>query len=106
MEEVVCIVWSETHKKWVGPRGVKPRKKKAIKTKGGKKSRNRMSKVKQLLKRDGHDCSICGVTLKDSSMGTVTLDHIIPKSKGGTNHVHNLRLTHLVCNMNRGNADA
>lgn len=32
-----------------------------------------------------------------------TLDHIIPRSKGGGNRVTNLRLTHHKCNNKRGN---
>lgn len=34
-----------------------------------------------------------------------TIEHIIPKSKGGTNHYDNLALACFKCNMYRGNID-
>ncbi len=38
-------------------------------------------------------CEICKQTL-----GKPSIDHILPKSKGGRNQLDNLRLTHTDCN--------
>lgn len=32
----------------------------------------------------------------------MTIDHAIPKARGGTNDLHNLRLAHELCNHRRG----
>jgi hypothetical protein len=47
-------------------------------------------------------CGLCGeiVLPKDYS-----LDHIVPRSHGGGDHPHNLRLAHRSCNSRRGSAD-
>lgn len=55
------------------------------------------------MKRDGPRCWICGRRL---TMITATLDHVIPRSKGGTNALRNLRLACSPCNSERGNLDA
>ncbi len=47
---------------------------------------------KQIIARDGGLCAFCGLpgTLDDP----ISVDHIIPRSKGGTDHPSNLRLLH------------
>lgn len=45
------------------------------------------------------NCGICFKPIMDKS----TIDHIIPKSKGGTNKLSNLQLAHLECNRKKGN---
>lgn len=45
-------------------------------------------------------CAICGKPVKFKKM---TVDHIVPLSKGGTNDIANLQLAHLTCN--RAKAD-
>lgn len=52
--------------------------------------------------RDGPLCWMCGIEL---TMDTATLDHIIPRSKGGTFALVNLRLACSPCNNKRGNSD-
>ena len=42
---------------------------------------------KNILLRDGNVCQYCGVKFRSDEL---TLDHIIPKSKGGGNAWHNL----------------
>lgn len=65
------------------------------------KSTEWLRKVRRLRYRDGDDCWLCG-----HALGTnVTLDHVVPKSKGGSNNIENLRLAHFECNQRRGNAD-
>lgn len=49
-----------------------------------------------LLKHDDL-CWLCG------NHGADTADHVIPKSHGGTDDIHNLRPAHKRCNSARGN---
>jgi 5-methylcytosine-specific restriction endonuclease McrA len=66
----------------------------------------RRKKRAKLFERQGGICPICQNTIKwhaciQSEMPT--LDHIIPKSMGGTYTMDNLRLVHWRCNNERGN---
>jgi 5-methylcytosine-specific restriction endonuclease McrA len=49
------------------------------------------------LIRDAYMCHICGLE------GADTADHIIPRSKGGSHDMYNLRAAHRVCNSRKGN---
>lgn len=49
----------------------------------------------RLLERDGPDCWLCGKPLDDSS---ATIEHLIPRSKGGPSEQWNLVLAHDKCN--------
>jgi len=51
-----------------------------------------------LLKRYGNICFYCG-----SQNETLTVDHYIPVSQGGTNHYENLRLACINCNHSKDN---
>lgn len=70
--------------------------------------KHRGHRVTKLMCRDGTDCTICREPLDrhlhdvDDPM-YITFDHIIPRSKGGTDHLDNLRLAHKRCNEQRGN---
>lgn len=50
----------------------------------------------RLFKRDGHECVYCG------SKRNLTVDHIIPKSKGGQNTWMNLVTSCFSCNTRKG----
>ena len=50
----------------------------------------------RLYKRDGHECTYCG------SKRNLTIDHIIPKSKGGQNTWMNLVTCCSSCNRLKG----
>lgn len=50
----------------------------------------------RLYKRDGHQCTYCG------SKRNLTIDHIIPKSKGGQNTWMNLITSCSTCNRLKG----
>lgn len=63
----------------------------------GKKSRKK-KRLRRMAKR-----GVCGICGKGMDAGDVSLDHILPKSKGGSNEAWNLRPTHKKCNWNRGN---
>jgi HNH endonuclease len=54
-----------------------------------------------LARRDGDRCQLCGGPF-GKGFSRRTLDHIIPRSKGGTNHPANLQLAHFRCNHQRG----
>jgi 5-methylcytosine-specific restriction protein A len=50
---------------------------------------------KRILERDGHVCWLCG------RLGADTVDHVIPRARGGTNEDDNLRAAHAKCNYGR-----
>lgn len=64
-------------------------------------------KVMQVYERDNWTCGICGdpidPSLKWPNPKSVSLDHIIPISKGGEHSMKNTRASHLGCNIGRGN---
>lgn len=45
-------------------------------------------------------CGLCGHRIRKHDL---TVDHIIPQSRGGTHAVDNLRLVHAKCNIIKGN---
>jgi 5-methylcytosine-specific restriction endonuclease McrA len=51
-----------------------------------------------VLRRDGHACQRCGV--EDAAM---TVDHIVPKSMGGSDDMENLQVLCAYCNYSKGN---
>lgn len=68
-------------------------------------ARVRRRKLKQLGDRDGWICHVCGRAVDSSLTGNhplqASVDHIVPRSKGGTNLSENLRLAHIRCNTDR-----
>lgn len=64
--------------------------------------------LKDLIKRDGGICQICGkpTDANDIKAGHIgkaypTLDHIIPLSKGGSHTWDNVQLAHMSCNAGK-----
>ena len=57
---------------------------------------------KMTAKRNGGKvpCFVCGEHVSEE---TATLEHILPKSKGGTDDMDNLSISHEDCNKKRGN---
>lgn len=60
----------------------------------------------QLAERDGSNCGICGkpvdMALRRYDEGgawCASVDHIIPRARGGTHDPENLQLAHLYCNQ-------
>lgn len=49
-------------------------------------------------KRDGFKCHYCG----ESKITLLEIDHILAKSRGGSNHIDNLQLLCSKCNMKKG----
>lgn len=52
---------------------------------------------KRLYRRDNNECVYCG------SKKNLTLDHVLPKSRGGRNSWNNLVTCCTSCNMKKGN---
>lgn len=48
-------------------------------------------------------CYVCGEPITKESYAT--LEHILPVSKGGTDEIANLALSHEKCNQARGNCE-
>lgn len=53
---------------------------------------------KNIIKRDNHQCQYCG-----SRNGPVTIDHIIPRDRGGQDTWENLVSACVSCNNKKGN---
>lgn len=53
-----------------------------------------------LYERDQGICQICS---KPVAIEEMTLDHIIPTSKGGSTLVSNIQLAHMICNIMKSN---
>ncbi|HEX9971350.1 MAG TPA: HNH endonuclease [bacterium] len=53
---------------------------------------------KNIIKRDNHQCQYCG-----SRNGPVTIDHIIPRDRGGQDTWENLVSACVTCNNRKGN---
>jgi 5-methylcytosine-specific restriction endonuclease McrA len=55
-----------------------------------------------VAERDRHQCQLCGepvdLTLTPPHPQSATLDHVIPRAHGGSDHRDNLQLAHLDCN--------
>lgn len=51
---------------------------------------------REVIARDGGRCHLCGAE------GADTADHLVPRSRGGTDDPSNLRAAHRVCNARRG----
>ena len=58
-----------------------------------------------LRDRDGNRCALCRKTvdLDRKDMQGPSVDHVIPRSKGGTHDLANLTLAHRSCNTRKGN---
>lgn len=56
----------------------------------------------QVLKESGGRCALCGITKNDSPLD---VDHIIPRSRGGSNELANLQVLCAKCNRTKGNKD-
>ncbi|WP_375338946.1 HNH endonuclease [Ancylothrix sp. D3o] len=59
------------------------------------------SKKQKLIALFGAKCWWCCECLPENQL---TLDHLIPKSRGGSNSPENLRLACEKCNKSRGNS--
>ena len=58
-----------------------------------------VAKRRQVLEVYGTICWLC----RQPIAGLPSADHVIPRSRGGTDDIENLRPAHLRCNISRGN---
>lgn len=70
-------------------------------TKKFRKEINYYRSIKHHLLRQSNICSLCGK--KFENIKDVTIDHITPLSKGGSDNLKNLQLAHQKCNNLKGN---
>lgn len=63
--------------------------------------------VPRLLVRDGADCGICrsfiDMDLVYPDPLSRSVDHVVPRTRGGSNAIENLQLAHLRCNIRKQN---
>lgn len=64
--------------------------------------------VAAYCRRDGWVCGVCGEGINSDPSEWFpktkpSLDHIVPRSKGGSDYPTNIRLAHFACNASRGN---
>jgi hypothetical protein len=61
-----------------------------------------------LARRDGWVCWLCDgaidPALPRSLPGAASIDHVVPRSRGGTSDLRNLRIAHRRCNTRRGSS--
>ena len=63
--------------------------------------------IGRVAERDGWSCWLCGGDIDPHAPANTanagTLDHLVPRSRGGGSELANLRLAHRRCNVRRGN---
>ena len=60
------------------------------------KAVNRVHILLTLMKKHGRKCWYCGDSF--TSFKEVEIDHIVPRSRGGTSNIHNLAIACITCN--------
>lgn len=55
--------------------------------------------VRTLVRRDGAVCGVCGEPIE--TMKEITVDHKVPRSRGGSDELPNLQPAHEHCNRDK-----
>ena len=61
-----------------------------------------MKKIERISLRDNDKCQYCGAPATTTSM---CVDHVIPRNKGGSHDIENLKLACVTCNSTKGDRD-
>jgi 5-methylcytosine-specific restriction endonuclease McrA len=69
------------------------------------KSSRRRWRLFRRLARDNKGRVMCYVCHEDVEWLDSSIEHICPRSKGGSDHISNLTISHEKCNALRGNGD-
>lgn len=56
---------------------------------------------RELLASTGNRCLACGTAAAETKLGKLTMDHVIPLSKGGSNTIDNIQPLCLPCNISK-----
>lgn len=71
-------------------------------------SRKYRVSARQLAARDGAICGICGeevdMTIRMPDRRCASVDHVIPRARGGKNDPTNLQLAHFICNSRKSDS--
>lgn len=63
--------------------------------------------VNEIVGRDGEDCGLCGQKIDRSIRWpdpmSLSVDHIVPLSRGGSDLFDNVQVAHLFCNLSKSN---
>jgi 5-methylcytosine-specific restriction endonuclease McrA len=62
---------------------------------------NKPKEKEILFKKQNGLCALCKLPIKK---GGGTIDHILPKGKGGSSHISNKQLAHYYCNNAKGDS--
>jgi hypothetical protein len=67
-------------------------------------SANRMDAATrdQVQQRAGRRCEYCGLHEDQSPLATLHVEHILPRKHGGADHLDNLALACIDCNLHKG----
>lgn len=57
---------------------------------------------KHVRERAGNTCEYCRLHQNDSPLASLHVEHIIPRVHGGGDHLHNLALACIDCNLHKG----
>lgn len=60
------------------------------------------SKRQRVYERDNFECQLCGKPVIEEEL---TLDHIVPLSKGGSSWITNLQTAHYACNQTKADEE-
>jgi 5-methylcytosine-specific restriction endonuclease McrA len=82
------------------PRLVRRRALRNGKWRRGPEAAERRWRVRMLVRASGGHCRYCGILVPRDS---ITIDHIVPLSKGGLDVAENLALACERCNREKGN---
>lgn len=56
----------------------------------------------RVRERAGYRCEYCHLSQDDSPLAALHIEHIIPRAHGGTDHLDNLALACIDCNLHKG----